>query len=377
MLNVVAPGAVSSAANPILDVWTQREVTQPDGFRFFGLGAPHALAFQVWDVRDPDAPAQIFPATPGQRQAVDLEADRVGGVDGHYAAAWTVSPTSAEKGRYQIRWYVTDTDGGPERVDVRAFDVIPAAAAVSGAGTAYALVSDLREEGVGAEVSDARILTALALGARYIERVTRRVFRPVYKDAVFDGNGGRALLFGEPIIALAGVFLGQPPHTAVERSAFRVYNRHLSAQMHDPDDRDDPKIEFAHFSDLLLGRRGAALVGSPLFGVPWRDHYFPKAVQNVTVRGVWGYTEHDGSSTGATPALIVQAQKLLALRELPTMGCGADEREDRRSRHRLTSERTRDQSYTKKADVDTPFTGDREIDDVLTMFMAPMGLGSA
>ncbi len=132
-------------------------------------------------------------------------------------------------------------------------------------------------------------------------------------------------------------------------------------------------------SDNLVefeGRRGEASMQSPLFGVPWRDLYFPAGVQNVTVRGVWGYTDFDGSPLGKTPDLIAHASKLLTMRELPGMANIA-ERDDARNRHRITSERTRDQSYTRSADPETPFTGDRAIDDILLLYRAPLRLGSA
>lgn len=378
MLNTIAPGTVSSAANPVLDFWAQRPVTDGTGFTYFGLGSAFALSFQIWDVRDEDAPTQLFPSTPGQKHTVDLVNDKVADADGHYAAAWTCTVDATTKGRYQIQWFFTAVSGGPEVVVVRNFDVLPAAATTTGAGTAYALVSDMRDEGIGASVSDARILRVLGMQARYIEKITRRVFRPIYKTSVFDGSGGRETLFDEPLIALVGVSLGTPPLTDVDRQNFRVFNRHIANGMIQPDDRSDPKIEFAHFSDLLLGRRGQALVSSPLFGVPWRDHYFPEAVQNVTVRGLWGYTDYDGSPTGMTPELIAHVQKLLALREIPTMaGCDSDERDDRRFRPRITGETTRDQSYTKQAEADTAFTGDRAIDDILELFMSPCQIGSA
>ncbi len=377
VLNVIAPGAVSSASKPVLDVWTQKTITDPGGFVYLGLAEPFALGFQVWDVRNPDAPAQIWPVTPDTRQAVDLEADKIGGVAGHYAAAWTCDVLPAKKGRHQIRWFVTPVDGDDEQSFARDFDVLPAAASILGAGTAYALVSDLRDEGVQVgDANDARLLKLLGMQARYIERITERVFRPVYKVAVFDGSGGRSCQFGEPLIGLVSVSIGQPAITDVERSAFRVYNRHLANGMIEPDDRDDPRIEFAHGSDLLQGRRGGAVVGSPLFGVPWRDHWFPQTVLGVTVRGVWGFTDYDGSPTGMTPELIAHVQKLLVIREIPTMaGCG--DREDARDRGKITSETTRDQSYTKKPEIETPFTGNREIDDILLMFKGPLRLGSA
>lgn len=374
MLNAIAPGYVSSAANPLLDFWTQRQVTDADGFTFYGLAAPYALAFQVWDVRNPDAPAQVFPATPGQRHAVNLTTDRIDGVDGHYAAAWTCSLTAGDKGRYQIRWFHTPANGAAEVETRYDFDVLPAADAVQGAGTGYLLVSDLRDEGVAADVSDARLLRVIGAQSRYVERVTSRSFRPVQKTIAVNGSGGRKCLFGEPLIALVGVSLGQPPTVDVPRDTLRVFNRHLSQGLIEPDDRQDPKIEFTHFADLINGTRGSTFVGSPLFGVPWREHYFPKSVQNVTVRGVWGYTDPDGGPVGKTPDLLVHAMKLLAMREIPEIG--SDDREDRRNRSRITSERTRDQSYTREAEPQTGLTGEREIDDLLTMFIAPPRLGA-
>lgn len=377
MLNAIAPGVASSASNPVLDFWSQRDVTDASGFAFYGLAVPSALSFQIWDVRNEDAPVQLFPATAGQKQSVHLTNDLVGGIDGHYAAAWTVTAAAPTvKGRHQIRWFHTPTLGASEIVTAYDFDILPAAASIPGAGTAYALVSDLRDEGV-TDATDARLLRVLGLQARYIESVTSRSFRPVLKTLAFDGSGGRSCQFGEPLIALVDVVLGQPATTPVGRSSFRVYNRHIASGMIEPDDRQDPKIEFTHSTDLLLGHR-SVIAGSPLFGLPWRDHYFPQAVQNVTVRGVWGYTDHDGGPVGVTPALIVKVQKLLVFRDLPTMtGSGADDREDQRSRHLITGERTRDQSYTKQASRETAFTGNREIDDILEMYLPPMRIGSA
>lgn len=380
MLNVLPPTFTSSAANPVLDFWTQRSITDADGFVFYGLAEPSALAFQIWDIRNADNPTQIFPSTPGQRHSVDLTADQVAdGIVGHYAAAWTSTVSANAKGRYQIQWFHTPALGGPETMTSYDFDVIPAAATVQGSGTAYALISDMRDEGVAeGEASDARILRVLSMQARYIERITRRYFRPVFRSQVFDGSGSRGCLFGDPLIALVDVSLGQPALTVVSRETFRVYNRHIANGMTEPDDRNDPKIEFAHFSDLVYGRRGAATVSSPLFGIPWRDHFFPEATQNVTVRGLWGYTDFDGGPMGKTPELITQAQKLLVLREIPTMaGCGSDERDDIRYRPRLTGEKTRDQQYTREAEINTPFTGDRAIDDILLSFMAPMRISAA
>ena len=65
------------------------------------------------------------------------------------------------------------------------------------------------------------------------------------------------------------------------------------------------------------------------------------------------------------------------MRELPLLG-NADQREDAQRRYRLTSERTRDQSYTLEAlKLHGAFTGDPEIDNLLVAFVRPADVGAA
>ena len=375
MLNAIAPGAVSSATNPILDFWAQRAITDGD-FTWWAPAAPFLLAFQIWDVRNVDEPAQIFPDSVGGKQIVTLATAKVGGIDGHYAAPWTCDRTAAQKGRYQIRWFFTPASGAPEQVSLRDFDVLPAAAGVAEAGTGYALVSDLRDECVHANTaSDARLLRQLALASRFVDRITGRGFSPVYKAVQVDGGRGSALMFGEPLIALVGATYGTDS-VDIDRQSFRVYNRHLVQNLSDPDDRDDPRIVFGGCG--TWAPYGGAVVplqryGDTVVGGPWS--FGPGGSQRVTVRGLWGYTEYDGSPVGRTPLLISQAVKLIAMREIPLLG--STEREDARMRARLTSERTRDQSYTIAQAIETAFTGDREIDDILMTYRRPPRLGSA
>jgi hypothetical protein len=65
------------------------------------------------------------------------------------------------------------------------------------------------------------------------------------------------------------------------------------------------------------------------------------------------------------------------MRELPLLG-HVDAREDAQRRFRITSERTRDQSYTLEAlRLHGAFTGDPEIDNILAAFSRPPDLGAA
>ena len=199
-------------------------------------------------------------------------------------------------------------------------------------------------------------------------------FEPRFQQYSLSGNGGRLLQFGDPLIAVQMITLGNPVQNVVGLGSLRLYNRHLTARLTNPDDREDPRVEYVHNRDIYGGRRGTASVDSPLFGVPFRDLYFPSGVQNVNVTGLWGYTDWDGSPAGATPYLLRHAVKLIAMREFRKL---TDDLRDDRKRYRLTSERTRDQSYNLDKVTEGAFTGDREIDDILLRFHRPAGIASA
>lgn len=380
MQAAIGPNDVSSAANPLLDIWIQipQVVDDGTGSVVSVLSAPASLSFSIFDIST-EAKLQS-PVLAFGPHLVDLIVDQVldvaGPGTGHYAAAtsptgWTVPPTGS--GRYQIVWTYTLAPGGPTYRMTRDFDVLQGGAPPQFALGAYATVSDMRDEGVTTEdSSDVRLLRTLQMASRFIERITGRFYEPRYFVQTIDGTGGRAVQLGDPLIALVTVTLGNPVVNTIGLGSIRVYNRWLTERLTNPDDRDDPKIEFVHFRDIF-GRQRSASVDSPLFGVPFRDLFFPSGVQNVNVTGLWGYTEWDGSASGATPMLIRHATKLIAMREYRKL---ADEARDDRKRHRLTQERTRDQSYVLDSLSEGAFTGDREIDDILLSFMRPIRIGS-
>ena len=366
----LARGQASSCANPVLDLFTQVSGVLVD---------VAVLEFQVFDVSDPGKqqnPVQVHPPTPGARAAVDVVAlcpagDKLS--TGHFVARWT-PPIDEAIGTHEIRWFFRLTATSPEQTFREEFEVLVEVAGFSGTG--YAFVSDLRTEGVGAaDASDARLQQLIALASRYIERVTGRFFEPRVQTLTLDGSGGRTLPLGHPIVGVEGVFIDSSPFTPgdlpVDPSVYRVYNRHLTQGLFLPDDRDNPKIDFVHGSDLG-GVRFEALSGIGLASLVW-----PRGQQNITVRGVFGYTEPDGSPAGRTPEMIRHATKLLVMRDLPLLA-STDLREDAQRRFRLTSERTRDQSYTLEAlKLHGAFTGDPEIDNILVAFVRPPDLGAA
>lgn len=365
----IPQNAVLSAANPLLDIYIQKPVTAADGTTTWLLGAPDSLEFQIFNLADPDAPTQVFPASAGTKQTVNLTTDKVS--TGRYAAAgWTVA-SNEPKVRHEIRWFYRLTAGGPLVEVRRDFDVV---GNVFFHGSreprGYCLVADLREEGLpSTDATDYRVQRLIVEASAFVERATGRVFAPVYGTRRLDGGSGRVLLLDEPLIALEAVTIGDPAGAALTPGTFRIYNRHITHGLAVPDDRADPKLEFLEVDERSRDQWG---IGA---SVVWDINRWPKGTQNVNVAGLWGYTDNDGSAVGVTPALIRRVTKLLVLREAFQMT--SDDREDRQNRHRLTSERVRDQSYTLSAQPQGAFTGDRAIDDILWAFRRPLRLGSA
>jgi hypothetical protein len=360
-MGALARGQSSDCSNPVLDLFTQVNGVLVD---------VAVLSFQIFDVSDPGkqlAPVQVYPAAAGARAPVDVATlcpagDKLS--TGHFVARWT-PPIDEAIGTHEIRWFFRLTPTSPEQTFREEFEVLVEVAGF--AATGYASVSDLRDEGITtADASDARLQRLIALASRYVERVTGRFFEPRAQTLRIDGAGGRVLALGHPIIGIDAVLIDSNPFSpgdlAVDPDLFRVYNRHLTQGMLLPDDRDHPRLELVHEEDVHLG----------LGRLLW-----PRGQQNVEVRGVFGYTEPDGSPTGRTPELIRHATKLLVMRELPRLG-DADRREDAQRRWRLTSERTRDQSYTLEAlRLHGEFTGDPEIDNILVAFVRPADFGAA
>lgn len=367
----IARGQSSDSANPVLELFTPMRGVLVDAA---------AVAFQIFDVSDDTRranPVQVFPEPPAARAPVNTTdlwpaGDKLGA--GHVVARWTPSADEV-LGAHELRWFVQSTPGAPEQVVTVDFDVLAAGAGSYRSG--YALVSDLRAEGVtAAEATDARLARLIRLASQYVDRMTSRFFEPRPMTLALDGSGGRIQLLGHPIIAVHDVTLqvampaeiGELP---VAPSFFRVYNRHLTQALLDPDDRENPRLEFFHESDLL-GVQATPAASLGLGSLVWL-----RGVQNVIVDGLFGFTDPDGSPIGRTPELIRHVTKLLTLREIPTMTDVA-QREERQKRWRLVSERTRDQGYNlAPLRAQGVLTGDPEIDAILVSYQRPPQLGAA
>jgi hypothetical protein len=304
------------------------------------LRDPAALAFALFSTQTGDR-VQVFPTTPGEHQTVNLVDHRLG--LGHFFAACTV-PADAPTGAGEMRWYYTMPSGAAGEIAVPL--EILATPSLHPAG--YCLLSDLRAEGLLApSAPDARALRAIALAKAYVERVTERWFEPRYCTFEVDGEGDAMLELPAPIIAIESVRISAAADfanaAALDPASYRVYARHITDGATRPDDRSNPKLQ-------MLGCSGR----------------WPRGRQNLQVKGVFGYTDYDGSPTGQTPYLVRQASIALAMRSSEKLATRAQVSGP------IVSEKTRDQSV----DYADPglrgaWTGDSELDLMLESFRRP------
>jgi len=184
-----------------------------------------------------------------------------------------------------------------------------------------------------------------------------------------------------PIISIETITLVGESTTSdydVELTDVRVYNRHLTQELFDPDDRENPRIEFleydTRYESIPFGGDSAHYIYHP--------HRWPEGTQNVEITGIFGYTDPDGSETGKTPDLISWANALMVLRQLHSPYTDPDKREDARNRWKVKRLKTRDQEI-EYGDISKMgsrgvgvFTGDPEIDSILAAYSRPMRLGA-
>lgn len=294
------------------------------------------------------------------------------------AEVWTPDPDPGA-GKRIVRWYCVLENGGDEITWTTYTERLAGGAKPDLGVPYYALIADLRAEGFSSSVlSDARAAVLLARATQYVEMFTGRRFVPEPKDLALQGRGGPMLLLDEPIVGVDpdGLRVDMQPYPAsnatalpYSRDTIRVYSRHLTQRLRQPDDRQNPKIEV--FDPVGIREQ--------IGGRSWLSRYaFPRGQQNVHLRGVFGFTEPDGSPMGRTPGLVAHAVMLLVRRHMAGGGVGAGGGPS--GAGAVTAERTRDQSvsYASPGSVGSgragsallgAFTGDPEIDTILAAFM--------
>jgi len=242
---------------------------------------------------------------------------------------------------------------------------------VRGDMAGYVSVQDVRDEGFEDEdeFPNDRIEAAITKASNLIDRVTRRFFEPRELTIKLDGEGDDYQEFGHPLIALLELEIDG---TTIENSDIVVYNRHLTQNLLEPDDRRWPKIEYKR--DLTNNRSW--------FGI------FTEGQQNIKVHGYFGYTElgpgdpvgetSEGSQVpltyGDTPELIKQACLMLVMQYIYPLADG--DGEEYRRRLDVVRMKNRDQEIEYNKDTSEALfggnlTGDASVDRLLATFVAP------
>jgi hypothetical protein len=255
----------------------------------------------------------------------------------------------------------------------------------------YCTLTEMREEGFSESVySDARVIRSINIASKLLERYTGYWFEPRnITNMRVESKGDQVITIEDPIIQIDSIYtisgLGGSnfEKTEVDLDGVTIFNRHLTQNLRDPDDRLDPRFRYP--------RTNTDWDYSGIVG--YYDSSWPKGKQIIEISGWFGYTElEDGASVGETtegnqvplsmgetPDLINEACRMLAARSLPTLADMAS-REDIRNRPFITSEKTREQSYTKSS-LDSlglvgAWTGNPEIDEIIAMYQKPGYVGA-
>jgi hypothetical protein len=284
---------------------------------------------------------------------------------GRYAANFTASSSSWKKGTHEIRWTykpaATDsTRTWRQRFEVLDPDLIPTGQGYRTCADSIELVNNSAFLGCEAP----QIQESLRDATQLIESITGRIFEPTYIDARYNGTKAAALPLGHPIIGIDAVDMmtSNDIYLSVELDDLVVYNRHLTTGLRDPDDRDNPRIEF--------------VTSLSIEGYPLLQSFFYRGRQNIHVSGVFGYTEYDGTPVGARPRQLARIAGILALRQIKDP-FGLDVAVSQPGR--IRSARTRDQAVTFATARDGgvgALTGDRTVDDILIAYMRPPHYGA-
>ncbi len=325
----------------------------------------YSLAFEILDANYTMVTA---------RASVNLTTGHLG--TGRYAATW--APGSAAAGQFFVRWYYKVLSTDNEKQFDQEFELT--ALPYKPLQRHYAAVYDLVERGFPSTFTAAQTQRAIERASALVELYTGRgpgAFDPIYKTIEVNGSSARALLLGEPICAIEQVLLSlispfRESDLSIVSQALRIYNRHLTNNLFSPDDRNSPKLEFIHGDDLNgvnfdIERQSIFRLDSLIW---------PRGQKNVQIKGIFGYTDPDGSFVGSTPSMLREATILLALRNFSST-C-AEDRQANQRQSRITQENTRDQGFQYAQPWLKGFlTGDAEIDQILASYIRPPVFGAA
>ena len=222
--------------------------------------------------------------------------------------------------------------------------------------------------------NDENLYFKIILATELVERYTGRQFVPIQKNVRRNGRRNPAIVLDDTIIGIGEVALDFGPlstgEISVQADDILVFNRHLTEQLRQPDDRNHPRLELFH------------IPRSTSFARTHGDVVFPEGVQNVRVLGVFGYTDPTFTSlpVGQTPNLIRRVTEMMVCQDLDKLK-DQEKRFRSRNRWRLLREDSQQSSYQLQETGNNPaamglLTGDPAIDQILSAFLRPPRFGA-
>jgi hypothetical protein len=235
----------------------------------------------------------------------------------------------------------------------------------------YVSVSDIRAAGLNVNPpSDSEIQDAICLWQEFIDRACRQWFRPIALELRLDGTDSDALHFGVPIISIDEIRINNE-ETALDTLKYKVYN----AERY-PDHKANPRIKLV---DTWEQHRD-------IYTAPMRAgrSLFRKGRQNQYVKGTFGCVDESGSA----PALIKRALAKLVVEKLAQPIAGNPPpglippvvqgivKEEWTDGHRIRYEYPGGPLTTRKGGPLAGITNDPEIQAIIRMYRAPIGLAT-
>lgn len=342
-------GETSSGTNPLLPFFYQTGGILTDIY---------ALSFKVFSL---ETGLQVHTDTIN----TDLVAD--GGdkiATGYYAAPLDPSNLGLTAGAYELEWTYQVADGDPQLKAIYAFEVLSSKFRTGMRYSAYAS-SDLSQLS-SFPIEDRQ--KALNTVSREIDRLTGRFFFPRYMRIDVSVRPESAVLWlDQPIIGIgsvvleyAGVVSDTLTSEDIQLANLRIFNRHLGYVL-TPDDRDNPKIEFAQ-------------VGSTTNLAEYS--HFPAGTKNVQITGVFGFTDPDGSPFGCVPDPLQEVAKTLVYKKLIDP-IGIDPFSQGQGRVKKAKTRDQEIQFDTTLSKDATMTGDLKLDTILADYSRPPHVGVA
>lgn len=210
----------------------------------------------------------------------------------------------------------------------------------------YALLADVRAEGVPDDYTDARINDRIALATEYIHKRCGMYFEETDATLSFDGSGTGTLLLPMPLLSIDSITVSDTELTANDLT----YVQNLSGNQPGDDQRRNPRLRWKGGRLWATGER------------------------NVEIEGSWGYVEGTSGSY-TTPRAIRDLVIRLVILDLDLLADTAAQQEQRDARFGI-----RHAVHNRSVDlsdlaVSGGATGIPDIDNVLARFRRPMTAG--